>query len=176
VLPLRLIENWHTQTVDRRRRDVGEPRRSTEMCTVLVGQPTPRYSRPTMLHHLTLWVPDLERARQSWSWLLGELGYAQDRAVDTIVLFRHVSGFAIALEQSADMVPGMLYSRMRPGLNHLAFSTESDARLVTILDAAPEHGWSTMPADRHPIAGGSRVAYLEDRDGFEVELVAPVNA
>ena len=29
-----------------------------------------------------------------------------------------------------------------------------------------------MPGDRHPIAGGAEVAYLEDRDGFEVELVA----
>jgi hypothetical protein len=29
-----------------------------------------------------------------------------------------------------------------------------------------------MPNDVHPIAGGARVVYLEDRDGFEVELVA----
>ncbi len=29
-----------------------------------------------------------------------------------------------------------------------------------------------LPTDRHPIAGGARVVYLEDVDGFEVELVA----
>jgi catechol 2,3-dioxygenase-like lactoylglutathione lyase family enzyme len=124
-----------------------------------------------MLHHLTLWVPDLERARQSWSWLLGELGYEQDRRVDKIVLFRHESGFSLALEQSPDMVPGMLYSRMRPGLNHLAFPIDSEQHLAGLLDAATDHGWSLMPIDRHPIAGGAEVAYLEDRDGFEVELV-----
>jgi hypothetical protein len=28
-----------------------------------------------------------------------------------------------------------------------------------------------LPFERHPIAGGAKVAYLEDRDGFEVELV-----
>ncbi|MDQ6696172.1 MAG: VOC family protein [Actinomycetota bacterium] len=126
-----------------------------------------------MLHHLTLWVPDLERARLSWSWLLGELGYEQDRSVDRIVLFRHESGFALALEQSADMVPGILYSRLRPGLNHMAFSLSSDAALAEMLDAATDHGWSEMPVDLHPIAQGAQVAYLEDRDGFEVELVAP---
>lgn len=126
-----------------------------------------------MLHHLTLWVPDLERARRSWSWLLGELGYEQDRSVERIALFRHESGFALALEQSSDMVPGMLYSRLRPGLNHLAFALDSNGSLLTrMLDAAPDHGWSQMSVDAHSIARGAQVAYLEDGDGFEVELVA----
>jgi len=126
-----------------------------------------------VLHHLTLWVPDLSRAHESWSWLLGELGYAHDGSFDNVALFRHEGRFAIALEQSADMVPGMLYSRLRPGLNHLAFTVDSREMLAAIADRAPEFGWSTMPSDRHPIAGGADVAYLEDRDGFEVELVAP---
>ncbi len=30
---------------------------------------------PAVLHHLTLWVPSLERAAGPWGWLLGELGY-----------------------------------------------------------------------------------------------------
>jgi catechol 2,3-dioxygenase-like lactoylglutathione lyase family enzyme len=126
-----------------------------------------------MLHHLTLWVPDLERAEASWSWLLGELGYTRDTSVERVVLLRHASGVAVVLEQSPDMVPGMLYSRMRPGMNHLAFQVESPSVLSTITIAAAEHGWSALPGDRHPIAGGAQVAYLEDRDGFEVELVAP---
>jgi catechol 2,3-dioxygenase-like lactoylglutathione lyase family enzyme len=121
---------------------------------------------------MTLWVPDLARAEESWQWLLGELGYSRDVSIDSVALFRHESGFAIALEQSPDMVPGMLYSRMRPGLNHVAFSVGSAAALAAIADRAQLHGWSTMPSDRHPIAGGAQVAYFEDRDGFEVELVA----
>jgi catechol 2,3-dioxygenase-like lactoylglutathione lyase family enzyme len=126
-----------------------------------------------MLHHITLWVPDLGRAQQSWSWLLSELGYELDRSLDSVVLFRHGSGFAVALEQSSDMVPGMLYSRLRPGLNHVAFAVDSPAALAGITAEAAEHGWSPMPTDRHPIAGAAQVAYLEDGDGFEVELVAP---
>jgi len=133
-------------------------------------------SSPTVgrvLHHLTLWVPDLPRAHESWSWLLGELGYAHDGSFDNVALFRHEGRFAIALEQSPDMVPGMLYSRLRPGLNHMAFTVDSPEALTAIADRAPQFGWSTMPSDRHPIAGGAHVAYLEDRDGFEVELVSP---
>jgi catechol 2,3-dioxygenase-like lactoylglutathione lyase family enzyme len=125
-----------------------------------------------VLHHLTLWVPDLARAEQSWNWLLGELGYTRDVSVDRVVLLRHPSGVAVVLEQSPDMVPGMLYSRMRPGLNHLAFRVEPSSALATITEQAGDYGWSALPGDRHPIAGGAQVTYLEDRDGFEVELVA----
>ena len=125
-----------------------------------------------MLHHLVFWVPDLERAEESWDWLLGQLGYTRDRAIDPILVFRHPEGFAIALEQSSDMVPGMLYSRMRPGLNHMAFRVDSPDTLAAVVKGAEEHGWSPLPTDRHPIAPGAEVIYLEDRDGFEVELVA----
>jgi catechol 2,3-dioxygenase-like lactoylglutathione lyase family enzyme len=125
-----------------------------------------------MLHHLTLWVPDLDRADDSWSWLLGKLGYALDSSVRPVLLFRHPDGFSVALEQSPDMVPGMLYSRFRPGLNHLAFRVDGEATLASIVRDAADHGWAEMAtSDLHPIAGGADVAYLEDRDGFEVELV-----
>ena len=126
-----------------------------------------------MLHHLTLWVPDLGRSEPPWRWLLEELGYVLDHSLDRLLVFRHPSGMAVALEQSPDMVPGMLYSRLRPGVNHIAFRLESASVLEDIVAKAADHGWSPLPSDRHPIAGGARVAYLEDVDGFEVELVVP---
>jgi len=43
------------------------------------------------------------------------------------------------------------------------------------VDQAPQHGWRLLFPDRHPHAGGldHYAAYLEDRDGYEIELVAP---
>ena len=40
--------------------------------------------------------------------------------------------------------------------------------------AVAGHGWNLLFADRHPFAGDDDhyVAYLENQDGFEVELVA----
>jgi hypothetical protein len=84
------------------------------------------------------------------------------------------SGTGIVIEQSPDMVPGMLYSRLRPGMNHLAFSVESADTIATILEGGPEHGWTRFGTDpRHPMPAQVTSAYLEDRDGFEVELIAP---
>src|SRR4051794_40372182 len=129
-----------------------------------------------VLHHLTLWVPDLDRARDSWTWLLGELGYQADDMAGGILLFPTEGGASLAMGQSPDMVPGMLYSRFRPGLNHLAFAVDDSTRLEGIAAGAAEHGWSRLPVDTHLIAGGAEVIYLEDRSGFEVELVAPARS
>jgi hypothetical protein len=56
----------------------------------------------------------------------------------------------------------------------LAFQVATPALVDSLAAAATEHGWSLMFADRHPHAGGPDhyAAYLENSDGFEVELVA----
>ncbi len=128
-----------------------------------------------MLHHLTLWVPDIDRARTSWTWLLRELGYSLTRETERALVFRDGSGLAIVVEQSEDMVPGMLHSRFRPGMNHVAFRLPPGSSLTDLVAAAAGYGWSHLDFAGHPIADGSDVAYLEDRDGFEVELVAAVD-
>ena len=125
------------------------------------------------IHHLQLWVPDLERSTRSWGWLLESLGFEQARTWETGCVWRQ-DATGIVIEQSPDMVPGMLHSRLRPGMNHVAFHVESTAEITRILAAASEHGWAQLGGDsRHPLPPETTVAYLEDRDGFEVELIAP---
>jgi hypothetical protein len=59
-------------------------------------------------------------------------------------------------------------------LNHLALHAGNRQALDALVTAAPDHGWTLMFPDKHPWAGGPEhyAAYLEDRDGFEAELVA----
>ncbi|QYG94990.1 glyoxalase [Iamia sp. SCSIO 61187] len=124
------------------------------------------------IHHLQIWVPDLGRAERSWGWLLDELGFVLTRTwVHGRVWRKHGTG--IVIEQSPDMVPGMLHSRLRPGMNHVAFHVDDAASLEALVAAAPGHGWTSLEGDRHPLPSGSTTAYIEDADGFEVELVAP---
>ena len=126
-----------------------------------------------MLHHLTLWVPDLERAEESWGWLLEHLGFELARQWEQGRVWR-AGQTGIVIEQSPDMVPGMLHSRLRPGMNHVAFHVDSATEIGHLTGDAGDHGWTILGSDpRHPLPAATAVAYLEDRDGFEVELIAP---
>jgi catechol 2,3-dioxygenase-like lactoylglutathione lyase family enzyme len=70
------------------------------------------------------------------------------------------------------------HDRCRPGLNHLAFHVASREELDELTLHAPDHGWRLLYPDRHPFAGGDDhyAAYLENREGYEVELVAPATS
>lgn len=124
------------------------------------------------VHHIELWVPSLANATQSWGWLLGELGWTPYQEWDAGRSWRQ-GGTYVVLEESPAL-RGREHDRLRPGLNHLAFHTGSRADVDRLVAEAPAHGWSLMFADRHPYAGGEEhyAGFLEDRDGYEVELVA----
>jgi catechol 2,3-dioxygenase-like lactoylglutathione lyase family enzyme len=124
------------------------------------------------LHHIELWVPNLDRAVGSWGWLLGELGYELFQDWPGGQSWRSGPTY-IVLEQSPARTASR-HDRSRPGLNHLAFHVASAALTEALATAATQHGWRLMFADRHPYAGGSGhyAAYLENVDGYEAELVA----
>jgi catechol 2,3-dioxygenase-like lactoylglutathione lyase family enzyme len=125
-----------------------------------------------VLHHVELWVPDLDRARAEWGWLLGELGYEQYQDWEAGRSWK-LGGTHLVVEQSPALVEGP-HERRRAGLNHLAFHAGAPARIETLAQEGPGHGWTLMFADRHPYAGGPDhyAAYLENSDAFEAELVA----
>jgi catechol 2,3-dioxygenase-like lactoylglutathione lyase family enzyme len=124
------------------------------------------------LHHVELWVPDLDRAVAEWGWLLTALGY---RPFQEWSLGRSwsLAGTYLVVEQSPDLTAAE-HDRTRPGLNHLAFHAGDRARVDALAAAAPAHGWTLLFTDRHPHAGGveNYAAYLANSDGYEVELVA----
>jgi catechol 2,3-dioxygenase-like lactoylglutathione lyase family enzyme len=124
------------------------------------------------LHHLEIWVTDLEAAERTWGWLLTELGYGPG---NTWAGGRSwcLDDAYVVIEQSLACSGGE-HDRFRPGVNHVAFHAGSRADLDTLVTAATTHGWSLLFADRHPHAGGPQhyAAYLVNDQGFEVELVA----
>jgi catechol 2,3-dioxygenase-like lactoylglutathione lyase family enzyme len=124
------------------------------------------------LHHIELWVPDLARALGSFGWLLESLGYAEYQNWDAGRSWR-LGATYIVVEQSPAMTADT-HDRLRPGLNHLAFHVEDAATVDRLVREAPTQGWRLMFPDRHPYAGDRDhyAAYLENDDGFEVELVA----
>ncbi|WP_308191480.1 VOC family protein, partial [Arsenicicoccus bolidensis] len=71
------------------------------------------------MHHIELWVPDIDRAAAQWGWLLTELGYQPFQEWPGGRSWRLDSTY-IVIEQSPDMLVKP-HNRKRPGLNHLAF-------------------------------------------------------
>ncbi|MGW3399136.1 VOC family protein [Streptomyces hydrogenans] len=124
------------------------------------------------LHHIELWVPDLERAAASFGWLLEALGHTPFQSWSDGRSWR-LGATYLVVEQSPALTAGE-HDRCRPGLNHLAFHVADPEAMDALVAEAPHHGWSLMFPDRHPHAGGAQhhAAYLENADGFEVELVA----
>jgi catechol 2,3-dioxygenase-like lactoylglutathione lyase family enzyme len=124
------------------------------------------------IHHVEVWVGDLAAADASLGWLLRALGY---QLADTWAAGRswRCGDAYIVLECGPDVLPGK-HERRRPGLNHLAFHAGTEAEVEQLAAEAIRHGWTLLFADRHPHAGGPAhyAAYLENQDGFEVELVA----
>ncbi|WP_109471780.1 VOC family protein [Ornithinimicrobium cavernae] len=124
------------------------------------------------LHHVDLWVDDLDRAEAQWGWLLGRLGWSPHQGWGTGRSWIHPDGTYLGLEQSPDLVPGG-HDRHRAGLNHLALTCADRAALDSLRSAAGEHGWHELFGDRYPHAGGTEhtALFLEDGQGFEVEIV-----
>lgn len=121
------------------------------------------------LHQVELWVPDIARAIDSCGWLLGTLGYEDWpggrswRAADDYIVVEHPRRCR----------PGV-HDRRRPDLNHLAFHAGQERDVDRLVAEGAHHGWSLLFPDRHPHASGREhyAGYLENTDGFEVELVA----
>jgi RimJ/RimL family protein N-acetyltransferase/catechol 2,3-dioxygenase-like lactoylglutathione lyase family enzyme len=135
---------------------------------VLVALP----NQPAGVHHVELWVADLASAEKTFGWLFGELGWHEYQRWDRGVSWRQGNSYVVVEDSPARI--GDRHERTAPGINHLALHAGTRADVDRITAAAPEHGWRLMFADRHPHAGGPDhyAAYLENADGFEVELVA----
>lgn len=124
-------------------------------------------------HHVELWVADFDAALPRWSWLLGELGWPVLAEWDRGTSWGSPESGYLVVEQSPD-VRAARHDRVAPGMNHLALRIADRPRLDGLVAAAPQRGWHLLFPESHPYAGGPQhcAAYLEDADGFEMEIVA----
>ena len=124
------------------------------------------------LHHTEIWVRDFSAAEASLGWLLERLGYRRTDAWNSGAKWQGADSYVV-IEAGPDVLD-TVHERRRPGVNHLAFRAGTRAEVDLLVRRAASHGWTLLFADKHPHAGGQNhyAAYLENADGFEVELVA----
>ena len=123
------------------------------------------------VHHIEIWVADLDSARRSWGWLLVKLGWSVDQEWDGGMSWRCGDAYLVITRPPA--LSGDAHDRRLPGINHVALHGGSAADVDRIVGEAIDHGWSSLYADRYPHAGGPDhyAAYLENEAGFKVEIV-----
>ena len=126
------------------------------------------------MHHIELWVPDFNRAKGEWGWVLSSLGYETYQTWTNGISWRR-GGLYIVVEESPDL-SSREHQRTSAGLNHLAFEAGHRHRVDTLTRESSHHGWSQLFAEKHPHAGGPDhyAAYLANSDSFEIELVATI--
>ena len=135
----------------------------------------PTMAVPGVLHHLELYVRDLERSSEFWGWLLTELGYEPFQEWDEGISWRPVgepSGAYVALVLAPDGAGDL--DRRSVGVNHVAFSVATREAVDRLTDELQRREERVLYPDRHPWAGGPDhyAVFFEDPDGLKLEVVA----
>ena len=127
-----------------------------------------------MLHHVEIYVSDLDRAVAFWTPFMALLGYTDDRWSGGMNYEMDGQAYFCFLPAPAQHLAAG-YHRQRVGLNHLAFRGRSRAHVDEIAAWARASGHRTLYDDRYPYAGGPGyyAVYCEDPDRIKVEVVAP---
>lgn len=126
------------------------------------------------LHHVEMYVSDLKRAREFWSWFLESLGYELYQAWETGFSFKLESTYLVFVQTEARFLD-VPYHRSRSGLNHLAFHASSTEDVDAMILKLKEKGVTILYEDRHPYASGSDTyaVFFEGPDRIKLEFVAP---
>jgi catechol 2,3-dioxygenase-like lactoylglutathione lyase family enzyme len=128
-----------------------------------------------LLHHIEIYVSDLERSMEFWTPLMGLLGYEAERWSEGM---NYIAGeddpYLCIVQASAEHIAAG-YHRKRVGLNHLAFRAKSRAQVDDIRDWLKNFGATLLYDDRYPYATSPTyyAVYFEDPDRIKLEVVAP---
>ncbi|MBU5466149.1 VOC family protein [Virgibacillus sp. MSJ-26] len=126
-----------------------------------------------LLHHIELYVSNLNKTTEFWGWLLEELGYTMFQEWESGRSWR-LGDTYIVFVQAEDRFLDVPFHRCRVGLNHLAFYASSRDHVDEITRKLKIKDVNILYLDRHPYAGGANhyAVYFEDPDRIKVELVA----
>lgn len=125
------------------------------------------------IHHIEIYVEDINKTRKFYEWLLPELGYKLYQDWE--------NGFSFKLDKTyIDFVEveeeyrKYGYHRKRIGLNHIAFSVSNRNKVDNISNILLENGMNILYEDKHPYAGGKNhyAVYFEDPDRIKLEIVS----
>jgi len=131
-------------------------------------------SMSDVLHHIELYVSDLERSRQFYDWLLKQLGWLDFQDWELGHSWIKNDTYLCIVQTEEDFLTPTFH-RKRVGLNHLAFHVDSRDEILAIQAELVKRQVPQLYEDRFPHAGGNDyfALFFEDPDRLKLELVAP---
>lgn len=131
-----------------------------------------------MLHHLELYVSDLECSAKFWTPFMEKLGYEVEHWSGGINYLANVNEPYVCLLQASEAHLTAGYHRKRVGLNHLAFRASSRQHVDELRAWVKDAGYTLLYDDRYPYATapGYYALFCEDPDRMKLEVVAPSEA
>jgi catechol 2,3-dioxygenase-like lactoylglutathione lyase family enzyme len=128
-----------------------------------------------MLHHVEIYVRDVERSRAFWTPFMDLLGYAEDRWSQGVNYRLGDDDPYVSLVQAPPEHQEAGYHRRRIGLNHLALRARSRAHVDEVRTWLLDGGHPLLYDDRYPFATapGYYAVFCEDPDRIKLEVVAP---
>lgn len=129
--------------------------------------------RAGTLHHVEIYVSDLDRSVEFWGWFLERLGYTLYQSWEKGRSWRLGPTYLVFVQTEAAYCD-VAYHRKRAGLNHLAFHAKSRAQVDEMTEKLRARDVRILYEDAHPYAGGPDhyAVYFEDPDRIKVEFVA----
>jgi catechol 2,3-dioxygenase-like lactoylglutathione lyase family enzyme len=131
-----------------------------------------------MLHHIELYVSDLERSIRFWTPLMTKLGYEAERWSGGMNYLAGEGEPYVCLLQAAPEHLSAGYHRKRVGLNHLAFRAKSRQQVDDIRAWAEDARYTLLYDERYPYATAPNyyAVFCEDPNRMKIEVVAPNEA
>jgi catechol 2,3-dioxygenase-like lactoylglutathione lyase family enzyme len=128
-----------------------------------------------MLHHVEIYVSNLDASHAFWASLLAQIGYEEsDRWGDGFTL-AHEDDAYLTFVQVAEKHAHRHYHRSGIGLNHLAFRVKDRETVDRLRQFCRENDVSCLYDERYPFANGGidyYALFIEDPDRIKVEFVA----
>jgi catechol 2,3-dioxygenase-like lactoylglutathione lyase family enzyme len=125
------------------------------------------------LHHVEIYVSDLARSTEFWSWFLERFGYAIYQKWPKGISWKLGETYLVFV-QTEEKYLNPPYHRCHTGLNHLAFWADSRAEVDELHNELRKRGITILYEDKHPDASLREpyALYFEDPDRIKVEVVA----
>jgi catechol 2,3-dioxygenase-like lactoylglutathione lyase family enzyme len=123
------------------------------------------------ISHVEIYVADLPRSREFWSWLFARMGGWQPyQEFQDGFSFRHDDGSYLVFVQTPPAHLAAGYHRQRTGLNHIAFTAPDRAAVDDLKHHLRKSGYTVLYPERHPDpVSDSYAVYFEDPDRIKVE-------